>query len=125
MVRLWRTHSTLTRLIGSTWEYDETTEEYYLHLFASKQPDLNWDNPDVREAIWKMMRFWLDKGCDGFRVSWLRFGHFSNPDLVALKLDAINHISKVEGLPDAPVVIPSSPYQPGYAFFIDGYVHPT
>ena len=56
---------------GPAWEYDETTDEYYLHLFVTKQPDLNWENPEVREAVWKLMRFWLDRGCDGFRVSTL------------------------------------------------------
>ena len=56
-------------VIGSAWNYDETTGEYYLHLFVTKQPDLNWDNPDVRDAVWDLMRFWLDRGCDGFRVS--------------------------------------------------------
>ena len=55
--------------IGSAWDYDEKTREYYLHLYVSKQPDLNWDNPDVRDAVWDLMRFWLDRGCDGFRVS--------------------------------------------------------
>lgn len=53
---------------GSAWEFDEKTEEYYLHLYVSKQPDLNWENPAVREAVYDMMRFWLDRGCDGFRV---------------------------------------------------------
>lgn len=53
---------------GSAWEYDENTDEYYLHLFTRKQPDLNWENPKVREEIYKMMRFWLDKGIDGFRM---------------------------------------------------------
>lgn len=55
---------------GSAWEFDNTTEEYYLHLYATQQPDLNWDNPTVRDAIWDTMRFWLDRGCDGFRVSY-------------------------------------------------------
>jgi glycosidase len=53
---------------GSAWEWDQATEEYYLHLFLSKQPDLNWENPEVRQAVFKMMRFWVDRGCDGFRV---------------------------------------------------------
>jgi len=53
---------------GSAWELDEKTKEYYLHLYVSKQPDLNWENPAVREAVYDMMRFWLDRGCDGFRV---------------------------------------------------------
>ncbi len=53
---------------GSAWKYDEQTDQYYLHLFTTKQPDLNWENPVVREEIYKMMRFWLDKGVDGFRM---------------------------------------------------------
>jgi oligo-1,6-glucosidase len=53
---------------GSAWEYDETTAQYYLHLFAKAQPDLNWANPAVREAVYSMMRWWLDKGIDGFRM---------------------------------------------------------
>jgi len=69
---------------GSAWQYDETTDEYYLHLFSRKQPDLNWENPEVRSAVYAMMRFWLDKGVDGFR------------------LDAINFLSKTPGLPDVP-----------------------
>lgn len=68
---------------GSAWQYDAKTDEYYLHLFSKKQPDLNWENPDVRNAIYEMMRWWLDKGVDGFR------------------LDAINFLSKTPGLPDA------------------------
>ncbi|WP_340022339.1 alpha-glucosidase [Paenibacillus sp. FSL K6-1096] len=66
---------------GPAWELDETTGEYYLHLFSRKQPDLNWDNPKLREALYKMIAFWLDKGVDG------------------LRMDVINLISKVEGLP--------------------------
>ncbi|MDY0909215.1 alpha-glucosidase [Microbacterium sp. CFBP9034] len=53
---------------GPTWELDEATGEYYLHLFSRKQPDLNWENPEVREAIYDMMRWWLDRGIDGFRM---------------------------------------------------------
>ncbi|KIL51062.1 glycoside hydrolase family 13 protein [Jeotgalibacillus campisalis] len=66
---------------GSTWDYDETTDEYYLHLFSKKQPDLNWENPALRKEIYDMMTWWLDKGVDGFRM------------------DVINLISKVDGLP--------------------------
>ncbi|WP_210366567.1 alpha-glucosidase [Bacillus sp. REN3] len=69
---------------GSAWQYDETTREYYLHIFSKKQPDLNWENPKLRQEIYDMMKFWLDKGIDGFRM------------------DVINFISKVDGLPDAP-----------------------
>jgi oligo-1,6-glucosidase len=54
---------------GKAWEYDELTDEWYMHLFVKQQPDLNWDNPEVREALYDIARFWLDKGCDGFRVS--------------------------------------------------------
>jgi len=53
---------------GSAWEFDEATQEYYLHLFSKKQPDLNWENENVREEIKKLMRFWLDKGVDGLRL---------------------------------------------------------
>ncbi len=67
---------------GSAWQYDEDTAEYYLHLFSVKQPDLNWENPDVREAVYTMMRWWLDRGVDGFRM------------------DVINMISKDTDLPD-------------------------
>ncbi|WP_411954268.1 glycoside hydrolase family 13 protein [Alkalibacillus sp. S2W] len=68
---------------GPAWEYDELTGQYYLHLFSRKQPDLNWENQDVRQAIYDMMNWWLDKGIDGFRV------------------DAITHMKKTEDLPDA------------------------
>ncbi len=86
---------------GSVWEYDETTAEYYLHLFSKKQPDLNWENPAVREEIYRMMTWWLDKGVDGFRM------------------DVINMISKVDGLPDASSQN-DEPYQDGSAYFING-----
>ena len=69
---------------GSAWTYVPERGQYYLHLFATGQPDLNWENPAVRESVWNIMRFWLDKGIDGFRM------------------DVINLISKPEGLPDAP-----------------------
>ncbi|GGA66623.1 glycoside hydrolase family 13 protein [Ornithinibacillus halotolerans] len=69
---------------GSAWKYDEKTNEYFMHVFSSKQPDLNWENPDVRHDLYKMVNWWLDKGIDGFRV------------------DAISHIKKVPGFPDMP-----------------------
>lgn len=91
---------------GSAWDYDENTKEYYLHLYVSKQPDLNWDNPDVRDAVWDVMRFWINRGCDGFRM------------------DVINIISKAEGLPDAPVVDGSQYYQPASMHYANGpHVH--
>lgn len=58
---------------GEAWEYDELSGEYYLHLFSKKQPDLNWENPKVREEVYAMMRFWLDKGVDGFRMDVIPF----------------------------------------------------
>lgn len=67
---------------GSAWEYDTETDMYYLHLFSRKQPDLNWDNPKVREEVYQMMNWWIDKGVDGFRM------------------DVISLISKKEGMPD-------------------------
>ncbi len=69
---------------GSAWEKCEKTDEYYLHLFSKKQPDLNWENEEMRREIYNMMNWWLDKGIDGFRV------------------DAISHIKKVDGFPDMP-----------------------
>lgn len=53
---------------GSAWEWDETTKQYYLHTFLKEQPDLNWENPELRKELWRMMRFWLDRGADGFRM---------------------------------------------------------
>jgi oligo-1,6-glucosidase len=86
---------------GSAWEYDEQTGEYYLHLFSKKQPDLNWENPAVREEVYDLMTFWLDKGVDGFRM------------------DVINFISKDPALPDAPN--PNGRrYAPGDRYFING-----
>ncbi|CCH55365.1 alpha amylase catalytic region [Fibrisoma limi BUZ 3] len=58
---------------GPAWKVDEQTGEYYLHLFAEKQPDLNWENPKLRQEIYQMMRFWLDKGVDGFRMDVIPF----------------------------------------------------
>ncbi|TYR75467.1 alpha-glucosidase [Rossellomorea vietnamensis] len=69
---------------GSAWEYDEKTSQYYLHVFSTKQPDLNWENEDVREALYDTVNWWLDKGIDGFRI------------------DAISHIKKRPGMPDMP-----------------------
>jgi len=69
---------------GSAWEYDEMTEEYFLHVFSKKQPDLNWENSKVRQELYEMINWWLNKGIDGFRV------------------DAISHIKKVKGFPNMP-----------------------
>lgn len=54
---------------GSAWKYDEASQEYYLHLYAPEQPDLNWENPKLRAAVHDIVRFWLDKGVDGFRYA--------------------------------------------------------
>jgi len=58
---------------GDAWKYDEQTRSYYLHYFSQKQPDLNWENPQVREEMYKIMRFWFDKGVDGFRMDVIPF----------------------------------------------------
>jgi oligo-1,6-glucosidase len=58
---------------GSAWQFDERSGEYYLHLFSPKQPDLNWENPAVRQAIYEMMRWWVDRGVDGFRMDVINF----------------------------------------------------
>jgi oligo-1,6-glucosidase len=58
---------------GPAWELDPATGEYYLHLFSRKQPDLNWENPEVRQAVYEMMRWWLDRGVDGFRMDVINF----------------------------------------------------
>jgi oligo-1,6-glucosidase len=86
---------------GPTWSYDEQTGQYYLHIFSAKQPDLNWENPEVRQAVYTMMRWWLDRGVDGFRM------------------DVINMISKDTSLPDT-TPRPGSLYGPGDQHFICG-----
>jgi oligo-1,6-glucosidase len=86
---------------GPAWELDANTGEYYLHLFSRKQPDLNWENSEVRKAIYSMMRWWLDRGVDGFRM------------------DVINFISKDTNLPDGHVH-DGSLYGDGMPHFVDG-----
>ena len=81
---------------GPAWEYDKTTDMYYLHLFSKKQPDLNWENPVVRQEVYDMMNWWLEKGVDGFRM------------------DVISLISKEPGLPDY------EPETTGYAAYNAG-----
>jgi oligo-1,6-glucosidase len=85
----------------SAWEWDDETEEYYLHLFTRKQPDLNWENPAVREALYAMLRWWLGRGVDGFRM------------------DVINMVSKVVPLKDGPALF-GGPYGDGFAEVING-----
>ncbi len=84
---------------GPAWELDKATGEYYLHLFSRKQPDLNWENPEVRQAVYAMMRWWLDRGVDGFRM------------------DVINFISKPPALPDAH---PHGGFPAGSEHYTDG-----
>ena len=86
---------------GSAWQWDELTGQYYLHVFSVKQPDLNWENPEVRQAVYAMMRWWLERGVDGFRM------------------DVINMISKDTALPDTRPR-PGSPYGPGDEHFTCG-----
>lgn len=86
---------------GNVWEYDEQTDEYYLHLFSKKQPDLNWENPALREEVYEMMRYWLDKGVDGFRM------------------DVVNFISKDTSYPQGEVR-EGMKYGDGSKYFMNG-----
>jgi oligo-1,6-glucosidase len=86
---------------GSAWELDAGSGDYFLHLFSRKQPDLNWENPEVRSAVYSMMRWWLDRGVDGFRM------------------DVVNFISKDPALPDGRVVA-GGPFGDGTPFYICG-----
>lgn len=100
---------------GPVWEYDEQSKEYYMHVFSKKQPDLNWENSEVREKLYEMVNWWLDKGIDGFRV------------------DAISHIKKKEGYPSLPNpfnkrVVPSFDghmNQPGIDLFLSEFAERT
>jgi len=87
---------------NSAWTWDETTQEYYLSLFTPEQPDLNWENPDVRAAVHDILRFWLNRGVSGFRM------------------DVINLISKVQTFPDADVSVKDNKYQPGDKYYANG-----
>lgn len=87
---------------NSAWTWDEKTEQYYLSLFTPEQPDLNWENPEVREAVHDVLRFWLDRGASGFRM------------------DVINLISKDQKFPDAEITNPNAKYQSGHKFFANG-----
>lgn len=86
---------------GSAWEYNESTQDCYLHLFSKKQPDLNWENPRVREEIYMMMKWWLDKGINGFRM------------------DTVNMFSKVPGLPNGKIM-KGYKYGDGSPHFLNG-----
>ena len=72
----------MSNFLGPAWKYEKETDEWYMHLFSYKQPDLNWNNPKVRQEVADICNFWVEKGGDGFR--W----------------DVIKDISKKEGLPD-------------------------
>lgn len=86
---------------GPAWTYDTKTQQYYLHLFAKEQPDLNWANPQVRQAVFKMMNWWAKQGIDGFRM------------------DVISLLSKPDGLPDGPQA-PNAPYGDGGSLVANG-----
>ncbi|AZI44604.1 alpha-glucosidase (plasmid) [Deinococcus psychrotolerans] len=86
---------------GPVWQLDEASGEYYLHLFSVKQPDLNWENPKLRAEVYDLMRFWLDKGIDGFRM------------------DVINLISKDQAYPDAEPITGTA-LTSGYPYFMNG-----
>lgn len=86
---------------GSVWEWEPTTQEYYLHLYSRRQPDLNWANPAVRREVADILRFWVKEGVDAFR------------------LDSITTISKPNGLPDAPTVVPGT-LQPPHQLIFNG-----
>jgi alpha-glucosidase len=86
-----------------TWTFDEHTQEYYLHLYAPDQPDLNWENEECREAIYEnTMRFWLEKGVDGFRI------------------DTVNKYSKRQDFVDAPITDATLPHQPAPEMWCNG-----
>ena len=88
---------------NSAWTYDKKTDEYYLSLFTPEQPDLNWENDDVRAAIWDIMHFWLRRGVCGYRM------------------DVINLISKDQRFPDAdPVLGPDAKFHPGSKYYVNG-----
>lgn len=90
-----------SRFSGPAWEWDDGTGQYYLHLFSKKQPDLNWENPAVRREVYSMMRWWLDRGVDGFRM------------------DVISMLSKHPDMPDVEVA-PGSIYGPGDRYYLSG-----
>ncbi|KAK9452016.1 glycoside hydrolase superfamily [Limtongia smithiae] len=92
----------MSEFSGSVWEYDAASDEYYLHLFAVEQPDLNWENPKVVEEVHSIVRYWLDKGVDGFR------------------LDAINYISKDTTYPDVAATDSDQLYYDGKQFYSNG-----
>ncbi|KAJ2980413.1 hypothetical protein NQ176_g2664 [Zarea fungicola] len=88
---------------SSTWTWDEATSQYYLHLYAPDQPDLNWENAACREAIYEnTMKFWLDRGVDGFRI------------------DTVNKYSKRQDFIDAPITDAQSPHQPAPEMWCNG-----
>lgn len=86
----------------SAWIFDEPTQEFYLAVFTPQQPDLNWENPDVRSAVHDILRFWLDRGVAGFRM------------------DVINLISKDQRFPDGEIVTPGQTLQPGTKHYANG-----
>lgn len=93
----------ISRFGGSAWAKDDHSKQYYLHLFEESQADLNWKNADVREACFEILKFWAEKGIDGFR------------------LDVVNLLSKTSGLPDDPI---SGCMGDGRTHYVDGpHIH--
>lgn len=85
----------MSKFGGSAWEWDAATGQFYYHVFLAAQPDLNWRNQEVREAMYDVLRFWIDRGVDGFRV------------------DAIANLVEDDLLRDNPPIRPDEPVQPG------------
>jgi oligo-1,6-glucosidase len=98
----WRSHFS-----GPTWTWDEVTQEYYFHAYAPEMPDFNWENEDCRKAIYETaMKFWLDRGIDGFRI------------------DTVNKYSKDITFPDAPIKDPGEETQPASKYYSNGpHIH--
>lgn len=95
---------------GSAWTWNETRQQYYLSLFTPEQPDLNWEEPLVREGVHDIMRFWLDRGCAGFRMDVIN----------SVSKTYVNDGSKYPDLPDAPITDPNAKYQQATSLFCDG-----
>lgn len=109
---------------GTAWEYDEHTNEYYLHLFAKEMPDLNWENEECRKAIYdSAMCFWLDKGVDGFRVDCVNMSAFSVPsprNQNQILMFISSRYSKSTDFLDAPIVDSRFYEQPAWCYYANG-----
>ena len=97
---------------GSAWEYDPKRGEYYFHQFSKKQPDLNWENPEVRKAVYKMMNWWMDRGIDGFRMDVIT--------LISKKVDKNGRLPGEEGSEIADLPVGEEGYSNPNPFCADG-----